>query len=52
VDKVFYMPARSWIQLIVNLAKAALGIYLVLGAPRFVRWQMSKFYAPASQDQE
>ena len=52
VDEVFYMPGRSWLRLIVNLAKAALGIYLVLGAPRFVRWQMGKFYAPASDDQE
>ena len=52
VDKVFYMPGRSWVGLIVNLAKAALGIYLILGAPRFVRWQMGRFYAPASDDQE
>jgi hypothetical protein len=52
VDEVFNMPTWSWLRLIVNLAEAALGIYLVLGAPRFVRWQMSKFYAPASQDQE
>ena len=52
VDGVFYMPARSWLRLIVDLVKAALGIYLILGAPRFLRWQMSKFYAPASQDQE
>jgi len=52
VDEVFYMPARSWLRLIVDLAEAALGIYLVLGAPRFVRRQMSKFYAPASDNQE
>jgi len=52
VDGVFYMPGRSWLRLIISLAKAALGIYLVLGAPRFLRWQMSKFYAPASEDQE
>ena len=52
VDKVFYMPGWSWVRLIVDLAKAALGIYLILGAPRFVRWQMSKFYTPASEDQE
>jgi len=48
VDKVFYMPVSTWVRLIVNLCKTALGIYLVLGAPRFVRWQMSKFYAPTS----
>lgn len=48
IDEVFYMPVRSWIRLIVSIAKAALGIYLVLGAPRFVRWQMSKFYAPTA----
>lgn len=52
VDGVFYMPAWSWLRLIVDLAEAALGIYLVLGAPRFVRWQMSKFYASASDNQE
>jgi len=52
VDGVFYMPAQSWLRLIVDLAEAALGIYLVLGAPRFVRWQMSKFYASASDNQE
>jgi hypothetical protein len=46
IDKVFYMPVSSWARLIADLCGAALGIYLVLGAPRFVRWQMSKFYAP------
>jgi len=50
VDGVFYMPGRDWIQLIVNLARVILGIYLVLGAPRFVRWQMNKFYASAPAD--
>jgi len=52
VDKVFYMPVSSWVRLIGNLYRASLGIYLVLGATRFVRWQMSKFYTPASEDQE
>jgi len=46
IDEVFYMPVSSWARLIADLSGAALGIYLVLGAPRFVRWQMSKFYAP------
>jgi hypothetical protein len=50
VDGVFYMPGRDWIRLIVNLARAALGIYLVLGAPRFVRWQMDKYYLASSED--
>jgi hypothetical protein len=50
VDTVFYMSGREWLRLIVNLARAVLGIYLVLGAPRFVRWQVGKSYAPASQD--
>jgi len=46
IDKDFYMPVSAWVRLIADVCGAALGIYLVLGAPRFVRWQMSKFYAP------
>lgn len=42
IDPVFYMAGSAWIQLIVNITKTALGIYLALGAPRFVRWQASK----------
>ncbi|MCK4293081.1 MAG: hypothetical protein KAY65_07775 [Planctomycetes bacterium] len=50
VDKVFYMAVSTWVRLIVNLCKTALGIYLVLGAPRFVRWQMDKYYLASSED--
>ena len=50
VDDVFYMPGRHWLRLIVNLAEVAFGIYLVLGAPRFVRWQMGKYYLASSED--
>ena len=41
IDPVFYMAGWEWVRLIVNTAKTALGIYLALGAPRFVRWQAS-----------
>jgi len=50
VDAVFYMPGRHWLRLIVNLARVAFGIYLVLGAPRFVRWQMDKYYLASSEE--
>jgi len=50
VDAVFYMPGRHWLRLIVNLAKVAFGIYLVLGAPRFVRWQMDKYHFAPSEE--
>lgn len=39
IDQVFYMAGSAWVRLITNIAKTALGIYLALGAPRFVRWQ-------------
>jgi len=44
IDKHFYMPVSFWARLITDLCEAALGIYLVLGAPRFVRWQIDEFY--------
>ena len=50
VAAVFYMPGRHWLRLIVNLAEVAFGIYLVLGAPRFVRWQMDKYYLASSEE--
>ena len=45
IDPVFYMAGSAWVRLIVNIAKTALGIYLALGAPRFVRWQASNLEA-------
>lgn len=45
IDPVFYMAGWEWVLLTVNIARTALGIYLALGAPRFVRWQASNSQA-------
>ena len=42
IDEIFAMPIRYWLELFSKFCKAALGIYLVLGAPRFVHWQMKQ----------
>jgi hypothetical protein len=36
------MSFSRWAGLFANLCKVVLGIYLVLGAPHFVRWQLKK----------
>lgn len=36
------MSFSNWAGLFANLCKVVLGIYLVLGAPHFVRWQLKK----------
>lgn len=42
IDEVFSMPFETWLRLFVRSCKAALGIYLLLGAPRFLRRQIKK----------
>lgn len=43
IDKTFDMPLYAWLTIVAKLLKGALGIYLLLGAPQYVRWQMDKF---------
>jgi hypothetical protein len=40
IDTAFRLGFREWLRLFVDVCRAVLGIYLVLGAPRFVRWQI------------
>jgi len=42
-NEIFYMPFYRWVQILIKICKAVLGIYLILGAPQFVRWQVRKF---------
>ena len=38
-------PRLEWYQMAVTVLELALGVYLLLGAPRFVRWQVRKIEA-------
>jgi len=42
IDTTFRLGFREWLRLFVDVCRAVLGIYLVLGAPHFVRWQIRK----------
>jgi len=42
-NEIFYMPFYRWVQILIKICKAVLGIYLILGAPQFVRWHVRKF---------
>ena len=49
VDEIFRLDFYEWLQLFVKACKAALGIYLILGAPHFVHRQIRKLesYPPS-----
>ena len=40
VDEAFLMSVMEWMRLLADVCRVALGVYLVLGAPHYVRWQM------------
>jgi len=40
VDSIFRMPVDEWIGIFLDVCLAALGIYLILGAPYLVRRQL------------
>lgn len=40
VDSIFRMPVDEWIGIFLNVCRAALGIYLILGAPYLVSRQL------------
>ena len=42
-DENFPLSFESLLQSVVKLFQAALGIYLILGAPHFIRWQIGKY---------
>jgi len=42
IDTAFRLGFREWLRLFVDVCRAVLGIYLVLGTPHFVRWQIRK----------
>jgi hypothetical protein len=42
IDTAFRLGFREWLRLFVDVCRAALGIYLISGAPRFVQWQIRK----------
>jgi hypothetical protein len=48
VDKTFDMPLYAWLTIVAQFLEAALGIYLLFGAPRYVRWQIQKAQAGPS----
>ncbi|HUT31689.1 MAG TPA: hypothetical protein VMX13_18015 [Sedimentisphaerales bacterium] len=43
IDKTFDMPLYAWLTIVAKLLKGALGIYLLLGAPQYLQWQIDKF---------
>lgn len=43
VDDIFAIGIYGWLEWLSGLCRTTLGVYLVLGAPHFVRWQMKKF---------
>lgn len=38
--KLLMFPLSKWLTMIYNFAKAVLAIYLLCGAPQFIRWQL------------
>ena len=42
VDSSLSMSPYAWMQLFIEVCKVTLGTYLILGAPRFVRWHIKK----------
>ena len=50
VDERFDMPFIYWAEAFVNFCKGILGIYLILGAPQYVRWQVNKFCLPTLRE--
>ncbi|MHC4648813.1 MAG: hypothetical protein ACYTBJ_25430 [Planctomycetota bacterium] len=42
IDESFTMPLYAWIGLFAKLLKTLLGIYLLLGAPQYVQWQINR----------
>jgi hypothetical protein len=47
IDKTFDMPLCAWLTIVARLLKTALGIYLLFGAPQYVRWQIEKSHTQA-----
>lgn len=45
IDKIFDMPLYAWLTIAARLSKTVLGIYLLFGAPHYVKWQIEKSHA-------
>ncbi len=51
VDRVFLKEWDEWLHLVLNVVRTLLAVYMVLGAPHYVRWLIETSYShPASQN--